>query len=716
MEVIMRKTKKTSFVLFLTTIVLLFLFVDLSSQQTAEELFEKALYTEEAQGDLRKAIGLYEQILKQFPGNREIAAKAQLHIGLCYEKLGLQEAPKAYQKVLDDFPEQKEAVKIAQEKLSIIQKAQSVIAKVEQEFSIRKVWDGPGTDLMGGPSPDGKYLSFVDWNTGDLAVRDLGSGKNRRLTDKGTWMESNEFALYSKWSPDGRKLVYNWINKDECLELRIVELDNPKPRVLYSMNKMEYIHPCDWSPDGQNILVLVYREQEGVGLISVEDGSLHILGINESDRKVLGLLPPVVAFSPDGKHTTYSFPPNEDTENCDIFLQSLDGKKETALISHPMNDLLLGWSPDGKWIFFISDRTGTRDAWIASVDNGELKQSTMMIKKDLGFIRPLGFTKNGSYYYGVDTQMTDIYSIQVDSNTGKILSSPTKATLHYEGSNGYPAYSADGKYFAYVSRRGSRPLVRNVLCIREVKTGKEREINPGLSGFTSPRWSPDGRFISVEVRDNIDDNYGICLIDAQTGVIDPIIQIDPEVVIYSHRWSKDGKTIFYTRSEPEAEVLGYLRKSHIYMRNVKSGQEKMLSGSPADAKDIDISPDGQWLVFLNRDEKRTLRVMPISGGEPRDLYSFEQYGGAVISPTWIAGGKYILFLQQITTEDEPRRHFDLVRIPAEGGEIQGLGLDMLEFRHLSVHPDGQQIVFHSRGSERKWPEIWVMENFLPKNK
>ena len=103
----MRKTKNMSLVLFFSAFVLLFLFVDLSSQQTAEELFEKALYMEEAQGDLQKAIGLYEQILKQFPENREIAAKAQLHIGLCYEKLGLQEAPKAFQKVLDDFPEQK---------------------------------------------------------------------------------------------------------------------------------------------------------------------------------------------------------------------------------------------------------------------------------------------------------------------------------------------------------------------------------------------------------------------------------------------------------------------------------------------------------------------------------------------------------------------------------------------------------------------------------
>ena len=61
-------------------------------QQTAGELFEKALYVEEGQGDLQKAIELYQDIVKRFPENREVAAKAQLHIGLCYEKLGTKEA------------------------------------------------------------------------------------------------------------------------------------------------------------------------------------------------------------------------------------------------------------------------------------------------------------------------------------------------------------------------------------------------------------------------------------------------------------------------------------------------------------------------------------------------------------------------------------------------------------------------------------------------
>src|SRR4030067_2738492 len=109
------------------------------SQQTAGELFEKALYVEEGQGDLQKAIGLYQDIVKRFPEGAEDAAKATLHIGLCYEKLGLKEAEKAFQKVITDFPEQAEAVKLAREKLSLLPGARAALEKAAGRFRVRKV-------------------------------------------------------------------------------------------------------------------------------------------------------------------------------------------------------------------------------------------------------------------------------------------------------------------------------------------------------------------------------------------------------------------------------------------------------------------------------------------------------------------------------------------------------------------------------------------------
>ena len=98
----MKQISTAFFILFLS---LLVLFTNLSSQQTAGELFQEALYMEEAEGDLEKAIELYQKILEQFLEEREVAVKAQLHIGLCYEKLGLKEAQEAFKKVVENFPD-----------------------------------------------------------------------------------------------------------------------------------------------------------------------------------------------------------------------------------------------------------------------------------------------------------------------------------------------------------------------------------------------------------------------------------------------------------------------------------------------------------------------------------------------------------------------------------------------------------------------------------
>ena len=140
------------------------------AQQTAGELFEKALYVEEGQGDLQKAIALYQDIVKRFPDNREVAAKALLHIGFCYEKLGMTEAEKAFQKVVDSYPEQSDAVGEARDKLALLLKARAIAKNGAAEFKLRQVWAGPrrGYD---GPRLPRRPLSLM---------RRLGHGRSRR--------------------------------------------------------------------------------------------------------------------------------------------------------------------------------------------------------------------------------------------------------------------------------------------------------------------------------------------------------------------------------------------------------------------------------------------------------------------------------------------------------------------------------------------------------
>jgi len=74
--------------------------------------FEKALVLEEVEARFEEAITLYQKIVAEAQDNA-LAAQAQLHIGTCYEKLGREEAQKAYRAVVDQYPSQQEAVRLA---------------------------------------------------------------------------------------------------------------------------------------------------------------------------------------------------------------------------------------------------------------------------------------------------------------------------------------------------------------------------------------------------------------------------------------------------------------------------------------------------------------------------------------------------------------------------------------------------------------------------
>jgi Tol biopolymer transport system component len=105
--------------------------------------------------------------------------------------------------------------------------------------------------------------------------------------------------------------------------------------------------------------------------------------------------------------------------------------------------------------------------------------------------------------------------------------------------------------------------------------------------------------------------------------------------------------------------------------------------------------------------------MSIKGGEPLELHRFGFKGGEIIFLDWSPDGRYIYFSKK--KPDSEGGEWELWKVPAKGGKAENLGLTMRRFQHLSVHPDGERITFAaSYSGYTMLPEIWVMENFLPK--
>jgi hypothetical protein len=227
--------------------------------QSGHDLFQQALVKERAEGNLQEAIDLYDRIVQDFADDHALAAKALVQMGRCYEKLGRAEARKAYQRVIRDYADQAEPLQVARARLAALTRP------LQAGMSVRRVWAGPDADTDGEISPDGRFLSFVDWGTGDLAIRDLTTVSNRRLTDKGPWTVSQEFALYSRWSPDGTKIAYDGYagTGDRCNDLRLVDIASAQSRVVYDPGEESCVVLVDWSPDGRKILERLLLDSRG---------------------------------------------------------------------------------------------------------------------------------------------------------------------------------------------------------------------------------------------------------------------------------------------------------------------------------------------------------------------------------------------------------------------------------------------------------------------
>lgn len=565
--------------------------------------------------------------------------------------------------------------------------------------TVRRVWADPGANSLGAPSLDGRYLSCVDPETGDLALLDLTTGDKRRLTNKGARQDSGEFAYFSTISPDGRQVAYAWFNGEKFYDLRVVGLDGAKPRILYRNEEAGFVQPSAWSPDGKQILTLFFRKDNisQIALVSVLDGSVRVL------KSLNWVYPKKMDFSPDGRYIVYDSFASEGSAQRDIFVLSVDGSRETVLVEHPADDLFPVWAPDGKRILFASDRTGTMDAWVIPVAEGRPQGPPELVQQGMGRFLPMGITRKGAYYYGLRVGMTDVYIASFDPVTGKLLGSPTPASRRLPGGNSSPEWSPDGQQLAYFSRRGSENFgqAARVISIRWLKTGQNRELSPKLAHIERLHWSPDGRFLLVGGSDR-KSRGGLYQVDAQTAEVVPIVQDDSATFRgLEGVWAADGKAIFYVHEDGS-------RSSEIRFRDLETGREQKLYRPvpPSRIRYLARSPDGRRLAFGSSSgdyaQEEALLVIPSGGGETREVLRMQK--GGLSGVEWTPDGRQLFFSRAGDSAPE------LWRIPLEGGQPQKLELSTDWQGDVSLHPAGRRIAF-TAGKNRS--EVWVMENFLP---
>ncbi len=629
-----------------------------SFAQTAEELLPKAIQLEEVKGDLNEAIKIYQMIITQDSGNRKIVAEAYFHMGMCFEKLGMQDAMNAYMEIINNYGDQKNIVARARDRLSRLEQALADLKK-EPEFRKIEIASKPHNGVL---SPDGKKLAFTSENSVWVVPLHGNVGENiagepvRVAGVQGASNFNNEMC----WSADGQYIAVNsWQNDEDLVYVIPVKGGAQKKIKMPSREGGYYPYRLSLSPDG-NKLVFSALEQ---GVIP-ETRKFDVLNIyvmptgGGEPRRVSpgpGNLP---SFSPDGKFIAYinnyekKDPPKDVKQtriDSELWVVNPSGDSPVRLTMADGNLRGPTWSPDGQYIAALSrTELGGKEITIYELSPDAASASEVRV------ITLPGFS------VGILAGWTPSNEI------GVFIRSESKSAIYTVPSVG----------------------------------GRSTQVTP-YGAVAYSRWSPDGEKIFMEWgNENLDPPVQIAHVPASGGNISKVPW--PEIPLMSawprggYNLSPDGQKIVISAVEEPYDTENFLDLQVIPL--VDDLPPVRLTNNDSYEMYPCWSPDGKWIAFVEWHKSSDVNgfdaiyVIPSDGGEPLQVTSANDSVGRG-SITFTPDGKQIAFFSGN----------DIRTIPVEGGKSDVL-LTGVNFNHksrLTWSPDESKITYNFNG------KIWI---------
>lgn len=332
--------------------------------------------------------------------------------------------------------------------------------------------------------------------------------------------------------------------------------------------------------------------------------------------------------SPDGKTIAFDF-------LGDIYLLPIAGGKAIPFLkdisfeSHPK------FSPDGKHLLVISDRSGSENVWRFSLDK---KDSLQITKGNTDVVQSAEWTPDGNYVVASKGRRNlKLWLYHRDGGGGAQLITKPETIKTIE-----PAFGNDGRYVYYSQRTGAwnynAQLPQYQIGLYDRETGEmDTRTNRYGSAF-APTLSPDGKWLVYGTRYN--DKTGLIIRDLKTGLEkwlaypvqrDEQESIAPMGVLPAMSFTPDSRDLIASYGgkiyripvaggdaieipfEVDAEIE--LGPKLDFKYPIKDDTEMTVT----QIRDARVSPDGKQVAFtaLNR-----LYVMDLPNGTPRRLSNF----------------------------------------------------------------------------------------------
>lgn len=351
--------------------------------------------------------------------------------------------------------------------------------------------------------------------------------------------------------------------------------------------------------------------------------------------------------SPDGKTIAFDL-------LGDLYLLPMDGGKAEALTSGMAFDSHPKFSPDGKTILFISDRSGGENVWTIDL---ETKDTKLITKGNTNAYQSAEWAPDGKYIVASQgTRNLKLHIYHVDGGSGAVLLGEPDELKAVE-----PAFGPGGRYVWFAKRNKAwdynASLPQYQLAVYDRETGKPETMTARYGSAFTPTLSPDGNWLVYGTRYNVE--TGLVLRNLTTGdekwlaypvQHDEQESIAPMGVLPAMSFTPDSKHLVVSYggkiySLPIAggpatnipfEVDTEIELGPQLKFNYPVSDDKLMTVTQI--RDVVPSPDNKHIAFtaLNR-----LYVIALPDGQPKRMTSFEINESM---PAWSPDGNYIVFV------------------------------------------------------------------------